>query len=261
MHTLSPLGPHNLPSEPQLCRKSHYREGRGRKKKKKKKKSKIILAPSPRLSLFKMHFKNLLAGNLLELQGRLLVKSWPELDLIESRLLAVGVRSERAPWGGSAQSGQEDRSSRGGREPCEQRAPSAATPRRPWIWRVWVLWVWVGEPWAASLSSCLLNWIQAVCFALAMHRAFRRVRQRATHRSHTDPALRQPGSRQRDPKVCLAAPGHRSPFQGIPPQRFSHSTAKRRADAECFSLLSQTAQLPPLRPNAHPFHQRSGQQN
>lgn len=99
----------------------------------------------------------------------------------------------------------------------------------------------------------LLNWIQAVCFALAMHRAFRRVRQRATHRSRTDPVLRQPGSRQRDPKVCLAAPGHRSLFQGAPPQRFSHSTAKHRADAERFSLLPQTATASSAQAECPPF--------
>lgn len=35
----------------------------------------------------------------------------------------------------------------------------------------------------------------------------------------------------------LAAPGCRSPYPGVSPQRFSHSTAKHRADIAHFSLL------------------------
>lgn len=70
-HNLPPLGPHNLPSEPQLCGKSSYRGERGREKKKERN----YLCFQPQLSLFQRHFQTLLAGNLLELHGRLLSKS------------------------------------------------------------------------------------------------------------------------------------------------------------------------------------------
>lgn len=59
----------------------------------------------------------------------------------------------------------------------------------------------------------------------------------------------------------LAAPGCRSPYPGVSPQRFSHSTAKHRADIAHFSLLPQKCSFPPLRLNFHSFHQQNSDGN
>lgn len=145
-----------------------------------------------------------------------------------------------------------DGSHQGGREPGRQRAPSAAMPRaRPRVWRRWVLRVWVAEPWAASLASCSLNGIQPVCCALCVHPALRRAHQRATHCSGTEPAPR--AARQQDPKVSLTAPGHRSPFEGVSPQRFSPQRCQARSRYSTFlssppscTVCSAQAECPPF---------------
>jgi len=78
--TTAPRTPSHL-SVPTAAHPSHSSAERvaakkeGGERKGNKKRNKILLAPSPSLSLFKMHFQNLLAGDLLELQGRLLASS------------------------------------------------------------------------------------------------------------------------------------------------------------------------------------------